>query len=71
MDPKPRPHHDVYLGVLRGMTPQQRLDKAFELTASARRLFRDGLRQRFPHLSEPDLHRLYLERLDKCHNRNY
>ncbi len=71
MNPKPRPHHDVYLRVLRGMTPQQRLDKAMELSEAARRLFRDGLRQRFPHLSDRDIHRLYLERLDKCHNRNY
>jgi len=71
MNPKPCPNRDLYLGVLRSMTPQQRLAKAFELSLSARRLFRDGLRQRFPHLTEQELHRLYLERLDKCHNRNY
>jgi hypothetical protein len=29
------------------------------------------LRQRFPDLPEDDFHRLYLERLAKCHNRNY
>ena len=71
MNPKPRPNHRVYLQALRGMSPQQRLAKTIELSDSARRLFRDGLRKRFPNLAERDLHRLYLERLDKCHNRNY
>jgi len=53
------------------MSPQQRLYKAMELSDAARHLFREGLRHRFPHLGERELHRLYLERLDKCHNRNY
>jgi hypothetical protein len=53
------------------MTPQQRLAKAMELTEDARRRFREGLRRRFPDLDESELHKLYLERLDKCHNRNY
>jgi hypothetical protein len=53
------------------MTPQQRLQKSFELTELPRNLFRQGLRKRFPGLSEDALHRLYLERLAKCHNRNY
>lgn len=71
MDPKPRPNHRVYLQALRSMSPQQRLAKAIELSQSARRLFRDGLLNRFPDLNDQELHRLYLERLDKCHNRNY
>lgn len=71
MNPKPRPHHHVYLKALRSMSPQQRLYKAMELSDAARHLFREGLRHRFPHLGERELHRLYLERLDKCHNRNY
>lgn len=71
MDPKPRPNHRVYLQALRSMSPQQRLAKAIELTEDARQRFRQGLRRRFPDLNEQDLHRLYLERLDKCHNRNY
>jgi len=53
------------------MTPAQRLAKALELSAQARRLFEIGLRRRFPDLSEPEFHRLLLERLAKCHNRNY
>ncbi len=71
MNPKPRPNHAIYIQALRRMTPQQRLAKAIELTEDARRRFRDGLRRRFPDLNEQELHQLYLERLNKCHNRNY
>jgi hypothetical protein len=68
---KPRPNHQQYLRALARMTPEQRLLKAFELSEMARELFRAGLRRRFPDLSEEALHRLYLERLAKCHNRDY
>lgn len=71
MDPKPRPNHEETIRVLRRMTPEQRMNKALELTESARDLFRQGLRARFPNLDEPSLHRLFLERIGKCHNRNY
>ena len=68
---KPRPNHGVYLRVLRAMTPEQRLRKAFELGASARALFEHGLRRRFPVLGDTAFGRLVRERLDRCHNRNY
>ena len=68
---KPRPNHAMYLRVLRAMTPEQRLRKAFELGAAARARFEHGLRRRFPELDEPAFRRLFLERLDRCHNRNY
>ncbi len=71
MDPKPRPQREAYLKVLRSMTPEQRLQKAFEMSAFTKALFKQGLRQRFPELSEEELHRLYLERLARCHNKNY
>jgi hypothetical protein len=71
MDPKPRPNHQRYLQVLRAMTPEQRLLKAFEMSAFTKALFREGLRKRFPDLSEEAFHKLYLERLALCHNRNY
>ncbi len=70
-DPKPRPNHRRYLEVLRAMTPQQRLAKAFELSELSKRLFRQGLREKFPDLNEADFQRLYLKRLAKCHNQNY
>jgi hypothetical protein len=71
MDGKPRPNHHVYLRVLRAMTPEQRLRKAFELGAAARAMFEHGLRRRFPTLNAAVLARLVRERLDRCHNRNY
>jgi hypothetical protein len=71
VDPKKRPNHRRYIEVLRSMTPEQRLMKAFELSAFSKRLFLDGLRTRFPHYTEAQLHRLALERLAKCHNRRF
>lgn len=71
MNPKPRPNHALYLEVLRRMTPAQRLAKAFELSDFARELFLCGLRRRYPAVSERELHRIYLERMARCHNRNY
>jgi hypothetical protein len=70
MNGKARPNHAAYLRVLRAMTPEQRLKKAFELTAMARALFELGLRRRFPDLSEAAFTRLLRQRLDRCHNRN-
>ena len=71
MDPKPRPNHQRYLEVLRSMTGEQRLLKALEMSAFTKAIFRDGLRKRYPDLSEEELHALHLERLALCHNRNY
>ena len=70
-DPKPRPNHRRYIEILRRMTPQERIDKAIELTENARYLFRVGLRERHPDLSEGELHELYLKQMAKWHNRNY
>ena len=70
-DIKPRPNHKKYIQVLRQMTPEQRLMKAFELSKFSKQLFIHGLRKRFPDLSEEEFHKLYLERLKKCYNRNY
>lgn len=71
MDPKPRPNRRLYLQILRRMTPEERLLKAFELSATARQAFEEGLRQRFPDLPEEEFQVLLRERLDKCHNQNY
>lgn len=56
MDPKPRPNHQRYIEVVRSMTPEQRLLKAFELSDLAKKLFKHGLRKRFPDLSEEEFH---------------
>ncbi len=71
MNVKERPNHKLYIQVLRRMSPEARLLKAFELSQFSRQLFIDGLRKRFPHLTEDELKRIYLGRLNKCHNRNY
>ncbi|MEK7398585.1 MAG: hypothetical protein AAB116_16760 [Candidatus Poribacteria bacterium] len=71
MNPKKQPNHKKYIEILRGMTPEQRLQKAFDLSEFSRKLFEHGLRKRFSDLSEEDFRKLLLERLDKCHNRNY
>ncbi|SMB89595.1 hypothetical protein SAMN00808754_0181 [Thermanaeromonas toyohensis ToBE] len=71
IDPKPRPNHRIYIEVLREMTPEQRLAKAFELSALGKELFLHGLRERYPDLSEEEIRKIYLERISKCHNRNY
>ena len=53
------------------MSPEERLLKAFELTEFSRALFLQGLRERFPDMNEDEIKRIYLDRLAKCHNRNY
>jgi hypothetical protein len=68
---KPRPNHAEYLRVLRRMTPDQRLRKAFELGELSRALYRDGLRKRHPELDVQGLQKLLVDRLLRCHNRNY
>lgn len=70
-DPKPRPNEDLYYEVLRRMTPEQKMLKAFELSDMAKRLFKQGLRDRHPELGEAEFHTLFLERLAECHNRNW
>lgn len=71
MDPKPHPHHRLYIQILRRMTPDQRLRKALELTDLGKRLFADGLRRLYPQLTDADFRRLYSEHLARCHNNNY
>ena len=53
------------------MTPEKRLLKAFELSQFSKGLFLQGLHRKFPGLSEEAITKIYLERIDKCHNRNY
>jgi hypothetical protein len=71
MNVKPRPNRRTYLETLRRMTPAQRAQKAFELSEEGRRLFLAGLRRRFPNAPPEEIRRLLLERLGRCHNRNY
>jgi hypothetical protein len=52
------------------MTPEQRLLRASELSEMTKALLRQGLRERFPDVSEEELHRLFLDRLEECHKQN-
>lgn len=71
MNIKPRPNHSLYLNTLRKMTPARRLAKAFELSSVAKELFLAGLHRRFPTKNDEEIKKIYLERIAKCHNRNY
>lgn len=67
---KPRPNHQIYIGILRAMTGEERLRKAFELSAFARELSLAGLRSRRPELPESELRQLYVRRLQKGWDRS-
>jgi hypothetical protein len=70
-DLKPNINHKQYIQALRHLTPEQRLTKAFELSEFTKQLFIHGLRRRFATLSNQEFEQLVLQRLAKCHNRNY
>ena len=71
MNIKKYPNHRLYIQALRRMSPEARLLKSFELSRFSREFFVHGLHKRFPHLSGDEIKKIYLERLNKCHNRNY
>jgi len=53
------------------MSPQEKVEKSFELTELAYSAFRAGLKSRCPHLSDDELEQLYQEKRKTCHNQNY
>jgi hypothetical protein len=61
--------HARQMQALRALTPDDRLRQALELSEITRRLFAEGLRRRFPALSETELHQLVCRRLELCHSR--
>ncbi len=71
MNIKPKPNRQLYINILRKMTPAQRLEKAFDLSEFSRKLFIEGLRKRFPNVTEDEFRKIVLKRLERCHNRNY
>jgi len=71
MNIKKNPNHKIYIQVLRRMSPEQRLLKEFELSEFAKQLFIHGLHKRFPNLPDEEFKKILLERLERCHNRNY
>ncbi len=71
MNIKIHPNHKIYIETLRRMSPEERLLKAFELSEFTMQLFICGLHKRFPKLKGEEFKKILLERLGKCHNRNY
>ena len=53
------------------MSPQEKLEKSFELTELSNAAFKAGLKARYPHLCEVELEQLYLEKRKACHNQTY
>jgi len=62
---------DISLAVLHRLSPAKRLELAFDLSDFSRELFLQGLRKRFTDKTEEEIHRIFIERIDKCHNENY
>jgi len=71
MNIKQNQNHSIYIKALRKLTPEQRLKRAFDLSDFTKRLFINGLKKRWPNLSEKEFKQKLFERLEKCHNRNY
>jgi len=68
---KKSPDHKEYIKMMRRLSPQERLKKSFELTELTKNLFLAGLKERFPDLTDREIKKIYLERINKCHNLNY
>jgi hypothetical protein len=68
---KTYPNKQRYHNILKVMTPQEKLEKSFDLTDFSNAAFKAGLRNRYPDLTDDELEQLYLEKLRSCHNRNY
>ena len=63
--------HREYIKIIRKLTPEERLKKCFELNELTKQLFLTGLKNRFPDLSQEEIKKLYLKRINKCHNLYY
>ncbi|MCL2827051.1 MAG: hypothetical protein FWD72_06580 [Eggerthellaceae bacterium] len=68
---KTYPNEQRYHDILRKMSPEEKLMKAFDLSDLANEAFKAGLRSRNPDMPENELERLYQEKLASCHNQNY
>ena len=60
-----------YLEALDRLTPEQRLNQAFELSEMTRWLVMQGIRERFPDAPPEEHRRVLMTILDRCHNNNY
>lgn len=53
------------------MTPSEKFNKVMELTEMSNSLCKQGFRKRFPNKKEEEIHKLFLDWIEKCHNSNY
>lgn len=63
MNPKPRPNRKRYIETLRNMSPEQRLLKALELSATTKQRVIQDLRKRFPDASEEEFKKILIRHL--------
>ncbi|NBU99046.1 MAG: hypothetical protein EBS19_12700 [Spirochaetia bacterium] len=61
----------IYLETLRMMTPFEKFNKVMEMSELSKSLCKQGFRKRFPNKNEEEIHKLFLDWLEKCHNSNY
>jgi hypothetical protein len=59
----------LYIEVLRSMTPEQRLQKALELTAMTRELARAGVARQHPELGSVEIDQLTRDRIVSWHSK--
>lgn len=71
MNETDRQTHREYIKILKKMTPQERLQRALELSDLTKSLFITGLKMRYPDYSEKDIKNLYIEKIYKCHSSDY
>lgn len=67
---KPMPNRRLYMDALRRMSPQERLEKAFELSRLTQDALRAGIEHRHPDATPEQLGRLLIERIERCRNRS-
>jgi hypothetical protein len=63
--------NEKYYEILRKMSFEKKAMKVFELTDMTRTLLLEGLKLQFPNKSKEEIHKMYLKRLNECHNSNY
>ncbi len=68
---KKKPNHKKYMDILKKMSSEQKLLKMFELSDYSNKLLWYGLKNKYPDLTDDKIKKIYLERLIRCHNRNY
>lgn len=71
MDIKPRPNDEKYREILRAMTPEQKLEKVFELNELGKELFIAGYMDRNPQCTLVEAIEKYRLYNIKCPNNNY